>query len=218
MLEMDEFQEVSRLAQSHAIEAEIRDAIQHADNISCVFLGSNRQMLEAMFTEKSRPFYKMCHTMHIKRIESIHYHMHLEELAKAQWSAPIPQSIIEVIIRLTERHPYYVNKLCYALWQLPILPTDEDVVAAWDNIIVEEESSIVAVLTRMSMTQKAVINQLTIEPTSALGSKRFLALVNLASSTMRTAMRQLQKDDMVYQDEDGLWHVLDPCLSAYLKK
>jgi len=218
MLEIDEFQEVSRLPESHAIEAEIRDAIQHADNISCVFLGSNRQMLEAMFAEKSRPFYKMCHIMKVERIKAVDYQIHLEDMSKAQWPLPIQCSVINVIIELTERHPYYVNKLCYSLWQLASAPTAEDVLTTWRNIIAEEESNIVAVLTSLSNTQKAVIHQLSMEPTAALGSKRFLALVNLASSTMRTAMEQLKKDDMVYQDSSDVWHVMDPCLAAYLRK
>jgi len=218
MLEIDEFQEVSRLPESHAIEAEIRDAIQHAGNISCVFLGSNRQMLEAMFTEKSRPFYKMCHTMKIERIEAVHYQMHLEEMSRAQWLSPISPSVIHLIMKLTERHPYYVNKLCYALWRLDAAPVKEDVLITWKGIVAEEEASIVDILTNLSPTQKAVIHQLAMEPTASLGSKRFLTLVNLASSTVRTAMNQLKKDDMVYQDAASVWHVIDPCLSAYLRK
>jgi len=218
MLEIDEFQEVSRLKESYAIEAEIREAIQHAGNISCVFLGSNRQMLEVMFTEKSRPFYKMCHIMKIQRIEAVHYQIHLENMSKAQWTSAVPSPVVYMIIELTERHPYYVNKLCYALWQLDSTPTKEDVLTTWDNIIIEEEPNIVTVLTGLSNTQKGVINQLAIEPISALGGKKFLTLVNLASSTVRTAIAQLKKDDVVYKHSDGMWHVMDPCLSAYLRK
>jgi len=218
MLEIDEFQEISRLDENHAVEAEIREAVQYTDNIACVFLGSNRQMLEVMFSDKTRPFYHMCHIMRIHRIESVHYHLHLEEAAKAQWGKTLDVQVIELILNLTERHPYYVNKLCSELWRMERIPNLDTTRSCWLSIAQEEESSIVAMMTALSLTQKAVISALAFNPEKLLGSKQFLDRVGLASSTARTAIKQLKKDDMVYQDHEGFWHAMNPCLLVCLQK
>jgi len=218
MLEIDEFQEISRLSQNHAIEAEIREAIQQTSNISCVFLGSNRQMLEAMFIDKTRPFYHMCHIMRLHRIKPTHYHLHLEEASKVQWGKQIDADVIDVILQLTACHPHYVNKLCSELWNMDRVPNIKTTMAGWQTIIEEESSNIVEMMTNLSLTQKAVVSVLALRPEKSLGSKLFLDHVGLASSTVRTAIKQLKKDDIVYQDAQGNWCVMNPCLSSYLQQ
>jgi len=217
VLEIDEFQEISRLEHSHSIEAEIRDAIQHASNVVCIFLGSNRRMLEAMFTGRERPFYKMCHIMRLERIELVHYHAHLEDMARAQWGHSISLESIETILSLTECHPYYVNRLCFDLWHLDSVPSKITVEAVWLTVVRDEEPAAVSLLTELSLSQKAVVSQLAKSPTKEITGKRFLISTNLASSTARTAKQQLEKDDVIYSDEDGVWRVMNPCLATYLK-
>lgn len=216
-LELDEFQEISRLPENHAIEAEIREAIQSSSNISCIFLGSNRQMLESMFIDKSRPFYKMCHLIRIQRIESVHYHSHIEDASNAKWGKRITTPDIDLILNVTERHPYYINKLCSELWRMDTIPAEATIQQCWSTIVQEEETDIVTDITNLSLGQKAVMRALALKPENKLGSKLFIDRVGLASSTIRTALKQLQKDDMIYQDDNKFWKIMNPCLAKYLR-
>jgi len=68
VFEMDEFQQISSLETGHAIEAQIRDAVQYARATAFIFLGSNRHLLEQMFSDQSRPFYNLCRIIRLNRI------------------------------------------------------------------------------------------------------------------------------------------------------
>jgi AAA+ ATPase superfamily predicted ATPase len=68
----DEFQEIGGYG-DESIEKRLRKIIQHHKNVCYIFMGSQRHMLEQMFTENSRALYKMVEPYPLARIASEHY-------------------------------------------------------------------------------------------------------------------------------------------------
>jgi AAA+ ATPase superfamily predicted ATPase len=53
----DEFQEIAKLEEAGNLERKIRTHIQKQQNVSCVFLGSKRHLMQEAFKNKNRPLY-----------------------------------------------------------------------------------------------------------------------------------------------------------------
>jgi len=145
IFEMDEFQQVASLETGHAIESQIRDAVQYARATMFIFLGSNRHLLEQMFSDKSRPFYNLCRIIRLDRMASAHYRTHLHDAAHIQWRRDISDESIDKILSLTERHPFYVNALCSRLWAEPGPSKQEEVAQAW-SLVVDEQMPVCATI------------------------------------------------------------------------
>ncbi len=134
---IDEFQRLKEISQDYSIEAAIRQVAQISKKITYIFSGSNRHLVEDMFFDSNRPFYKMCDTIYLGRIANEHYIDYIQTAAHEQWNAYLTENTIIRILELTENHPYYVNYLCSKLW-LYDLPSEADVDACWDKCAKEK--------------------------------------------------------------------------------
>ncbi len=216
LFEMDEFQQIGGLETGHAIEAQIRDAVQYARATTYIFLGSNRHLLEQMFSDKSRPFYNLCRIIRLERIDASPYRMHLQDAAQIQWRKGLSDEANDQILTLTERHPFYVNALCSRLWAEPQPPTLADILPAWVQVVDEYMPVLRNDFARLSATQKAILSQLAQSPEAYVTGAEFLGRLGRALSTVRDSFGYLKSMDMVYQT-DGKWAVMDPCLSFDLR-
>ena len=114
---IDEIQEIGEVAQGRALEGAIRHVAQKTQYLSFIFSGSKRHLLSQMFYSQSRPLYKLCDKMTLQPIDEKHYITHLTHYAQSYWQDTLSDTVLKTIFTLTQRHPYYMNLLCLALWR-----------------------------------------------------------------------------------------------------
>lgn len=214
---LDEFQSVYQVMRNnHSIEAAIREAAQKSQNINYIFSGSTRHIIDGMFNDKTRPFYRLCDTLYLKRIESKHYKTYINHAAKLKWDCELEDAVIERILTLTENYPYYVNKLCHLLWSSSTPPTLECVDQAWRDYAYESKMSIDKQIDELSLNQKRVMIKLcqspTIEPYSSSNAEAW----GMNSASIYQAINTLVEKDHLYQRDDGTYALLDPLVKMVL--
>jgi len=213
----DEFQQLGEIEHGISIEAEIRGALQISKRLSFIFSGSIRHLLEQQFSDDSRPLYKQCQRIEIKRISRSDYVQHLSNVAQLHWGAVIERNIIEEIVNLTDRHPYYVNALCGLLWLRSESPSFNDVVNTWQKEIVNSDfAAYQRILSKLSKNQNIVLSNLAISPTNQPLSSQFAQQCELSSSSIKQSIAKLTLQDLVYKDTDGFVRLFDPAVQAYL--
>lgn len=143
VLLLDEFQEIGGMEEGRGIEGAIRHVAQETQNLAIIFSGSNPQMLAAMFEDERRPLYKLCRKLVLDRMHEKDYSIHLNKAGMSKWGKELCQNVIEKIMQITERHPYYVNYLCDELWLDDKPPTLSSIDDAWEMIVEEERSDLV---------------------------------------------------------------------------
>ena len=112
----DEFQEISGYGDK-SIEKRLRKIIQHHKNVCYIFMGSQRHMLEQMFSENSSALYKMAEPYPLARIASVHYRNWIKGLyGKYKKTVPTDE-IIDEVLSICENHPLYVQQFFYFLWK-----------------------------------------------------------------------------------------------------
>ncbi len=110
----DEFQQILQY-DDDLTERQLRSSIQHQENVSYLFLGSRKNLLQHMFLGQSRPLYRAA------------AHYPLGPIATEQWQPFIASRFrkakkkigrrqIANLCEQTEGHPFYTQHLCHVLW------------------------------------------------------------------------------------------------------
>ncbi|HVV68499.1 MAG TPA: hypothetical protein VHE99_05640 [Gammaproteobacteria bacterium] len=217
VLLMDEFQEVGVIAQGKGIEAAIRHVAQQTRYITFIFSGSNRKLLKTMFEDETRPLYKLCWKLPLQRIATAEYSVHLQKAAKSAWNQLLEEVVVQKILSLTERHPFYVNKLCDRLWTYYSKPPSiTEVEKVWLEIAAEEKSDAVKEISLLSMGQKNVLLEIAKNVEHLTGKKTILAL-QMSSSSIITALEGLEEKDVIERVDDQ-YQIINPVVKFYVLK
>jgi len=112
ILAIDEFQQVGRYDSSEMLEARIRKAIQSHENVSYIFLGSQKHLMEEIFTVKKRPLYQSAVSYRLGFIPS-------EELVEMMLGLTkktadlFDRGLAGAIVKMTEGHPFNTEKFAF---------------------------------------------------------------------------------------------------------
>ena len=216
---VDEFQQIAVLDKAHSLEASIRHAVERSQHVFYIFSGSNRTLVEEMFKNKNRPLYHLCDEMKIGRISEKYYDPFIIQAAKKRWpKEKLPEVSIKTILTLTARHPYYLNRLCRMLWDGAVPPDTDKIVFLWNQYVESQKVDWVSdMLSQLTPNQRAVLAALAKEPTKELLNKEFLGNLKMAASSVQRTVGSLLKNDLIYKNqEDGLYHVLNPVVLSVL--
>ncbi len=214
----DEFQQIGELKENHAIEASIRHAVERSQNVSYIFCGSNRHLLNEMFSDKLRPLYHLCDLMLLDRIDESSYKEFLNKMAKKKWGKILSNDVLSEIVLLTERHPYYLNALCRRLWRADNVPDVAMIRNNWDTYVMQQGSWIADDLSRLTLNQRKIMTALATQATKELQGQEFSSRVGLNPSGIQKSLSVLHRFDMVYQDQEGSYRVLDPAVAYFIRR
>lgn len=216
VLFMDEFQQISQLKNYHGIEASIRHAVERSKNIAYVFSGSNRYLLQQMFGDQSRPFYRLCQTITLERMHKPVYEKYFQKMAKQRWNKTLSVEVIEEIFKQTERHPFYINLLCQQLWDQEKLPTVKQVNTVWESYVRNQRQIISHDVSRLSANQRKLLRAIAEKSPKEIQSVEFTSPLNISASSAQQALQVLVRQDMVYRDGNNLFQLIDPAMKYYL--
>ncbi|MEM1243343.1 MAG: ATP-binding protein [Pseudomonadota bacterium] len=216
VLFFDEFQSIDEATPNYAIESVLRQVAQLTKKIAFVFSGSNRHLLNQLFNDRNRPFYKLCERMSLDRISEAAYEKHIQIAAQQRWQQTLSARVLENIFFFTARHPYYMNLLCSRLWREKF-PTENIVQQIWRQYNLEERSSVAAEIQLLSRNQRKLLAVLsrTGGANAPLG-QHFIQQANMSKTTIKQAITFLEKRDYVYYDEQSKLKVLDPLIQSVL--
>lgn len=216
-LVLDEFQQVGELAEAAPLEAGVRHAVERAAAVTYVFSGSHRRLLEQAFTDPSRPLYHLCDPLAIERIGADAYAAWLAGHARARWAKDLDPGAGAAILACTERHPWYVNRLCERLWRADAPPDAAAVEVAWATLAATWKDWLATLIDSLSRQQLAVLVALADAATDSPTGRNFLSRCRVPKSSVAQALDVLLARDHVFRDGQGLYRLVDPALRAYLK-
>ncbi len=214
---MDEFQQIASLEQSHSIEASIRHSVERSQNVFYIFSGSNRTLLEKMFKNKNRPLYHLCDEFKLARISFEDYFEFIKTAKNNSWKKGISENSIKEILKITECHSYYVNRLCRLLWDLKTPPSIEKVNEVWMKFVNSQLIDWVAEsIGNLTRNQRTILAAIAKEPEKEISSKNFLTKVEISGSSLHRTISTLVREDYLFIDNDGYYRVLNPVVRSYL--
>lgn len=111
----DEFQQVVEIDEH--LPGLMRAVFQMQGEVAHVFLGSKRHLMEAVFTERNQPLYKMAKPVILHPIGRRDFALFIRERC-AETGQGITNEAIAAILDVTDSHPHDTQELCYFTWSL----------------------------------------------------------------------------------------------------
>lgn len=213
---MDEFQQIGLLNDQHVIEAAIRHAAERSKFVSYVFSGSNRHLLLQMFSDKKRPFYRLCQNFIIKRIPESEHILFIQKHAKSKWKKLLDGETLDAILRLSESHSYYINLICNYFWSNNIFPTVNKVESIWKEYVQNQRAIFSSDITDLSNNQKTVLKYFAMHLVNQPYSKEVWLNTQLTPASLKQAMTKLISKDILFIDDNGYVRVLDPAMKTFI--
>ncbi len=215
VLFIDEFQEIGKLKNFMQVESSIRECLEDAKSTTFILAGSERALMQQAMTDQKRPLFNHTQTFELSRIKAEHYQVHLNKLALDTWNEELDPKAFERIMFLTQRHPYYVNSLCDELWLKDNAPTCQDVDNAWEYIVQVAARENAHEITSLTPNERKVIMGIAKGINTKMRSAEVVKKLNLAPSSIKSAVDQLIKTDRIGLDiKSSTYYVVDPALAT----
>ncbi len=222
LLVLDEFQQIADWDNGPQAEAALRTAVQHLKGVSVLFAGSQRHLLQQMFTDRARPLFNLAAPFPLGRLTREEVGPWLTERF-AQGGLSLEAAALERILDLASGHPWSTQYLAHFVWRSAaargVRRVDADLVTAGlDEAIRVEETLAAGKLADLTSQQLQVLAALAREPTEAPTAAAYLARHRLpAKSTVSDAIRSLKtKGDAERAGRQFL--VADPMLGEWLRR
>lgn len=197
---IDEFQQIAKFPEKN-IEALLRTHIQKIRNSNFIFAGSERHMMQEMFTSSARPFYRSADILELNAIEVQIYVTFIMEMFKSR-DRIITKEMAECIYHLFKGHTYYVQKTFNEAFS-DILPGEECTLerlnVSIENIIAGNETIYREILSNIPEKQKELLYAIARdEEAEQITSSEFMKKHSLSSaSSVQSAIKKLLEKDLV---------------------
>ena len=199
---IDEFQQIAKYPEKN-IEALLRTHIQKLRNSNFIFAGSERHMMQEMFTSAARPFYNSADILELKAITPeiyIPFVMgHFEKRGKS-----ISAENVEWVYKRFKGHTYYIQRT----FNESFADTDKGEECTWeiiksaiDDMVVSNDTIFREILSNIPEKQKALLYAIAKDgEATQITSAQFIKRHSLQSaSSVQAAAKKLLEKDIITQ-------------------
>ena len=219
LVAIDEFQVIAKYPENN-VEALLRTQIQHCNNATFIFSGSQRHMMGEIFTSPSRPFYQSTAIMDLKPIQEEVYcefaQRHFSDNGK-YIEADAVHKVYQRFEGITWYIQFVLNSL-YSLTQDGETCTIDKVETAIDNILSQLSFTYSSLLFQLPAKQKEVFMAICKEgKVKEITSSKFLNTYKLTASSVQGAIKGLLDKDFITYDL-AIYSAYDKLFEEWLRR
>ncbi len=217
---IDEFQQIAKYPEKN-IEALLRTHIQKSVNSNFIFAGSERHMMQEMFTSAARPFYHSADILELKTIAPEIYVpfviCHFENRKRR-----ISEGNVEMVYNLFQGHTYYIQKTFNEAFADTLEGEEctlEIIKAAIDNMIASNDTIFREILSNIPEKQKELLYAIAKDgEAERITSSGFIKRHKLSSaSSVQSAVKKLLERDII-TESTKVFSVTDRLFAMWINK
>lgn len=217
LIVFDEFQEITELKESRQVEGLLRGQVQAVTDIGCFFVGSRRRILQSMFNDGKRPFFRQAFNYPLEKIPKEELANHIVKLF-AKTLKTCRSTLAEDLYDYVEGNTYYVRKLAHLLWDMTEKEASPKLLdAARLELLGAESFDLKGVFGGLLMGEKKLAMALAKEPTDKPYAMGYLKKHNLTPGGLQKSMKSLQGKDIVEQNREGIYGLTDPLFGRWCR-
>ncbi len=213
---IDEFQNISGFDDPLFFQKRLRSHWQEHQNVSYCLYGSKRHMMLDVFTNPSMPFYKFGDLIFLEKIDTASWIKFISERFSATGKT-ISNNQAELIVKLADNHPYYVQQLSQQVW----LRTEDEchkvIVEQAHQSLVEQLSLLFATITETLSNSQIRFLEAIVAGEKALSSSVVIEKYRLNSSSNVARSRKALIDKEILDNNAGIVSFQDPMYYFWLK-
>ncbi len=199
----DEFQEISHMDGTN-IEKMMRSCFQRHKDVTYLFAGSKRHIIEEIFGKEKRPFYRFAKSFPITKISPAEFEEFILGKFK-ETKVAISHNVVDIVLRFTDGHPYLTQQLCHELWNISCEKreaTEGDISKALDTILQQHGDYYSGTWDALAASQKKLMNAIAQElRVQNVYAKSFVSKYGLVSpSHVKKALASLEREALIERD------------------
>jgi hypothetical protein len=214
---LDEFQNISNFNTYEAFEKKMRACWQRHHSVTFCMYGSKRHMMNDIFNNATKPFYRFGDIVLLQKIERDKW---IKFICKSFSSTgkQIPETVAAKIPSLMKDHSWYVQQLAHYTWNLTDKKaSDKEVELALNELIRANSPLYQKEIESLSNTQinflKAVIKEETKFTSTAV-----MQDYNLGTPRNVSKNKQILINNDLIHEINGVFEFLDPAFEIWFKK
>jgi len=216
----DEFQRILEYP-SDRIERTLRSIIQNQRNVSYLFLGSRKHLIQQMVLDSASPLYRAGGHYPLGPIPTREWIPFIRERFEGS-DKSIQEPEIRTLCDRTGGHPFYTQHLCHAAWELCSSGesvTLETIDSAVELLLDRETYAYTALWESLTRAQRRMLIGLASEPPGAkVFGAGFVRTYDLqTASTVQSAARALLDRDLIDRD-NGSFLILDRFFRLWIRE
>ena len=203
VIAIDEFQQILSYPEKQA-DAWLRSIIQKLNNVNFIFSGSQQHLMQEIFTDPSRPFFRSTQFLKIGKIANETYRDFIVQKFSEDRKSVSPE-VAEEMLQWADHYTYYVQLLCNRTFLSSGQKVNTGIWKEEANRILKEQEFVFfgyrEMLTKPQWELlKAIAGDgVVYQPSSA----DFLSRYNLGNAaTVMRSLKSLQKMEMVHRESD----------------
>lgn len=213
---IDEFQEICSWNNSTS-EASLRTLIQQHPKIRFIFSGSDRQLMNEMFTKRSRPFYRSAELLYLNKIDPTTYERFIQKKFKQHGKA-IETDVVKYALDWCRGETYYIQRIFNRIFAHSVELTLQTLPSFLNGYLKEKESEFQVQLNLISKNQQDLLFALARENgTKKPNSTEFIKKHNLSSSsTVNQNLVSLTSKDLI-EEHNKTYFVSDVFFARWME-
>lgn len=214
---IDEFQQIEKYPEKN-VEALLRTYIQHCNNATFIFAGSQRHVIQNMFASASKPFYNSSSIMSLAPIEKGKY-VDFAVRMFAKFGKACAPEWVEALYDTLEGHTWYMQAVLYLAFYMTEKDCSSTIInEALLKRVSDNENVFESMYYGLSERQRQVLKAIAVEgKAKQMQSVAFINKHGLSSaSSVQSALRQLMDRDLI-TTEKGTYRVDDRFFGFWLK-
>jgi len=216
-LVFDEFQEIEEIDRS--LPRLMRTIFEQQPEVSRVYLGSRRHMMERIFNDENEPFWRSAKRIELGVVEPRRFAGFIIDRFEGT-RKQVPRPIVDSLLTHTSGHPYATQELCYFLWEetpFDSAATAASLEAALRAVLRSEHSHFQLRWEGASVSQKLLLQALAVEPGRPMTSAYRTRYELPTAATVQAALRALERRELIARRADGSHEIVEPFLAAWIR-
>ena len=213
---IDEFQNISEFSDPDYFQKRLRSHWQQQQNVAYCLYGSKRHMMLEEFTDSSKPFYKFGNLMFLNKIET-EFLVDFFKKRFVETGKDITAEACNLIVKLTDNHPYYAQQLAQLSWLRTDGVCTEKTVQESHTSLVEQLSLLFATITENLTTQQLNYLKALLAGEKSISSTETMHRYKISSPTSiaRSKIALIKND--ILDNKAGEISFQDPIYAYWLK-
>jgi uncharacterized protein len=215
VLILDEFQEIVDIDPN--LPRLMRSVFQQQPEVSHLYLGSKRHMMEQIFSNENEPFWRSAKEIELGVIDPQPFGEYIERQFQ-RTGKKITALAVDAILATTRGHPYATQELCYFLWQdtpTGATATDAQVAEAVNKVVNSEHAHFSLIWEDASAHQRLLLRALAAEPGHPASAEYRRRHSLPGASSVQRALGALEKAELVGRRRGEAW-ISEPFLAQWV--
>lgn len=215
----DEFQEITLI--DPRLPALMRTVFQEQPEVSHIYLGSKRHMMQKIFNDQNEPFWRSSKQLELGPIPADRFVEFVERRFRASGRS-VERAVARRLVEVTGGHPYATQELAYALWEQAGTDrpaAEQELERAMDAVLRSENAHFALVWEDAGRNERLLLQALAAEPNAQILAEDYRRRHKLgAASTIQYTAAKLAGAELIGRSPAGRYRIVEPFLREWLRR